>query len=729
MSPLLQGAILGDIVRMRVSAGALSSSDLQIKHWVLFRGNHRATPKAVSVRRLQFREEFDHALRQAVGSDSMFNSLKHRLAQDSPPGPDGGDFQAGQHVSNEAAVIGTTTARIGFVLDYARMSPAEDSITGPNTPASLTDEVPWQLAGCNFNKDNVLVWTHDFQAFTTLARSISEVSQAHSPATLARHNSLISSSNLRIVLLCGPRAEKAILAASGHILRSHTLSLGAYKYPIFAQDRSVSLGQTLPLFIRCGEMPSRVWSTDSIHTAKLSEVVRFSVKMLGLEGIRPYFVESSSVIGTIISYARREKQGQTPMTAQTIDPGLRTWLARKGFQREEDICQLEQLGGTLIRGLIAMLHALAQEARQRSTNPPLRSMRKAHGRYSKHEGSAPKRFCQQQHSQIVEFVLKVRIHYESSLVLHQSNLDGRGSRVGTNNPTQEINKSTDLSTGEIELIRDVSNLMEANQEVQRLQGTLYPVTEPQDRDQGQDDNIEDSLITSLRQLAEDSADEEVIADQTHEEQGSDSATFRQQSLLKATVVPAAARRGVSRKNMTSRQKSRNFTKCWDSEVGIFEQKEYPYEVPQGAHYQSCRFHVCYCPVDFTMVKDLSSENRIAFVQIEIRPKEMQHPNMYATSALDTDPACRLAFLIKYTNKDGAGNQFYATNRNRAPLYRANSAVDILADRVAKSVVAKTARRYLAISKAAASDDPTLSQFIKGAYTSLSDNGPLKITKS
>ncbi|GAB1312041.1 hypothetical protein MFIFM68171_02251 [Madurella fahalii] len=47
------------------------------------------------------------------------------------------------------------------------------------------------------------------------------------------------------------------------------------------------------------------------------------------------------------------------MTTDTLDPALKLWLVRKGFESEEDIRNLETIAdGSLSAGLLILLHAL-----------------------------------------------------------------------------------------------------------------------------------------------------------------------------------------------------------------------------------------------------------------------------------------------------------------------------------------------------------------------------------
>jgi hypothetical protein len=52
------------------------------------------------------------------------------------------------------------------------------------------------------------------------------------------------------------------------------------------------------------------YSTSVQHTCKLSEVLRFASSITKTPHLRPYFTESTSIIGAILRQAEREKQGE-----------------------------------------------------------------------------------------------------------------------------------------------------------------------------------------------------------------------------------------------------------------------------------------------------------------------------------------------------------------------------------------------------------------------------------
>ncbi|RYP74278.1 hypothetical protein DL771_003099 [Monosporascus sp. 5C6A] len=67
-----------------------------------------------------------------------------------------------------------------------------------------------------------------------------------------------------------------------------------------------------------------------------------------------------------------EDTGAIPkVTVETMDPGIRTWLARKGLQDIDDVKKIEELGGTLSRGLLMVLQALPRYPNKTRKSPAL----------------------------------------------------------------------------------------------------------------------------------------------------------------------------------------------------------------------------------------------------------------------------------------------------------------------------------------------------------------------
>ena len=78
------------------------------------------------------------------------------------------------------------------------------------------------------------------------------------------------------------------------------------------------------------------------------------------------------------------------MTVDTLDTGIRIWLARKGFGEDDDIHKIQMLGDSLTRGLLMVLHALPRRNAGEQVKPLPRRPRHSEGlgvkRVRVHEG-------------------------------------------------------------------------------------------------------------------------------------------------------------------------------------------------------------------------------------------------------------------------------------------------------------------------------------------------------
>lgn len=114
------------------------------------------------------------------------------------------------------------------------------------------------------------------------------------------------------------------------------------------------------LYIRCPELPAGPESIKLDKALCLGELLKFVASLTGLKNIKPYFMESSSVLVTIIRQRQIENSGGGKITLDDLEPGLNCWLARKGFN-ERDMKELEQLAGGMVQGLIILLRILPRK--------------------------------------------------------------------------------------------------------------------------------------------------------------------------------------------------------------------------------------------------------------------------------------------------------------------------------------------------------------------------------
>lgn len=126
---------------------------------------------------------------------------------------------------------------------------------------------------------------------------------------------------------------------------------------MWVADSPPTSGFSKRLFIRCPALPARIWSNIRCDGAMISEALRFAISMLELKEIRPYSVQTLSILGVILSWARAERQHKDSVTVDTMDLDVQLWLARKGTD-ENQLREIVKLTGSLARALLMVLHSL-----------------------------------------------------------------------------------------------------------------------------------------------------------------------------------------------------------------------------------------------------------------------------------------------------------------------------------------------------------------------------------
>ncbi|TPX17021.1 uncharacterized protein E0L32_012331 [Thyridium curvatum] len=356
MSPLVQGRAVSDVLRADFKGPLLHSPDLQIAFWPKFRSSQTASANGLgrSAPRPLFRLDFSAALSKAVNNDELYQLLLDAFTA---------DLALPRPTINDIPFFGNLGAKIGFLLDIVRISPVVDGCPAE----SSEDDLPWALKGCQFKKDNVLVWTFDFKKLSGLgSENCAEVDEPRNTELLAKHSALVGASHAKVILVCGPRAEN-IVRHLPRVSRQKDLELRGFKYPLYVMDTGPLAKR---LFVRCPKIPADRRSMMNTMACRLCEALRFAISIVDIRDIRPYFLESSSILGHILSIAKNEKAGTAaPLTTSTLDGALKVWLARKGFEKEEDIRRLEQLAGSLSAGLLILLHTLPRRQGDTAANP------------------------------------------------------------------------------------------------------------------------------------------------------------------------------------------------------------------------------------------------------------------------------------------------------------------------------------------------------------------------
>ncbi|KAI1277581.1 hypothetical protein F5Y07DRAFT_407170 [Xylaria sp. FL0933] len=301
LSPLVQGGgkSVVQCLNLKATEAMRGAADPQIRCWPDFRQATKRDEETAKARpilkRPLFRIDYLNALREAGLDDKIIEAVQNSISSTTyKPSWE----QSLQNTSLASLpIIGSLSARVGFVLDFESCPPAI-GVLNRNLHAITPDLLPWTIASSGFTMSNTLVWTSDFTRISTLrAACESQLSHTSFQTTtyLADHRALIHRSQVSIIILCGEKAN---------------------------------------------------------------ELLRLVVSLLGLKEIRPYFIETTSVLRQIFRGMVYERRGLPAMTSDNIPEGIRLWLCRKGIDRPEHIRKIESIAGSLNWGLLMVVGAL-----------------------------------------------------------------------------------------------------------------------------------------------------------------------------------------------------------------------------------------------------------------------------------------------------------------------------------------------------------------------------------
>ncbi|KAL1859594.1 hypothetical protein VTK73DRAFT_7567 [Phialemonium thermophilum] len=338
ISPLMQGMFMTQMQKSQQCTAMMRSPDHQIRQFLSFR-YQETTRKYIPRYRPWARRDYDAALSDALGSE-LFESLQLPMHVSNT------NLTLGSKKAANHPICGSLSALIGILLgDEGSRGPDDDQ---NKQEQSQRITLPWVLEQSGFNNQNILAWRHN----TATTSSLTSVAAMD----LTSHHSILEASSAKVVLMSGSRSVE-IMRGVWKDAKPYTLKLRGYSYRIYIARSGKDGFQRL--FLSCPQLPMKSWTIDGIYAAKICEILKFAAVATNLqEYITPYFLESSTAISAIVRQRALEKKGFPKMTTDTLTPGLKVWLARKGFLEDSDIRKLEELAGSLIRGLLVLLYVL-----------------------------------------------------------------------------------------------------------------------------------------------------------------------------------------------------------------------------------------------------------------------------------------------------------------------------------------------------------------------------------
>jgi hypothetical protein len=283
---------------------------------------------------------------QEIDASFDFEDFINSLQSPQPPAANlnlANEF-AKQFGSNSTVIQprGAADAKIGLILDNMAF----------DVNTSLAAE-PWVLNGIGLNTSNCLLWTYNHTTFGLLD-DCSYEEDALSERCDQFSKFLLGHSNLQVVLLCGPISEQRVVQALD-LPEPKAITLRGQDTRLWIRNRSVvnqncnnwqvifSSPEPLAIGLR------KNWR----EVSRLGEILKATCILSGIP-MDFNFLERNLVYTRVHLQIQQEKldpKARNAMTPGNLHAIIRQYLHRKGFKQEQDLVELESIGGSLARGI------------------------------------------------------------------------------------------------------------------------------------------------------------------------------------------------------------------------------------------------------------------------------------------------------------------------------------------------------------------------------------------
>lgn len=246
-----------------------------------------------------------------------------------------------------AAPSGKPQAKLGVVLCSESTGIAQDG-----------NEIQ-PLQGLKLNEKNALIWTSSFEktgsgpsgnaANLDLKRRIASI-----------NHSIIMRTGVRVVILCGLKAEQDILfALQDQLSGPHVLFLRNYSHSIWLLTSGKDIFKIL---IASPEPLVLSVSRNVTQARRLRDVFGLASTLTG-DHIKHNFWENACFHAALFAQVRREKEGAKPLTAASLGVVFRDWLHYRGFVDDADVEELERKSENLTVALLQIRSILSGRSR------------------------------------------------------------------------------------------------------------------------------------------------------------------------------------------------------------------------------------------------------------------------------------------------------------------------------------------------------------------------------
>lgn len=240
---------------------------------------------------------------------------------------------------------GSMEAQIGIVLDQS----VDFGDTGINSNETTP---PWGIKESGFNKSNFLIWPFYLRqdALSNCSYQVRPLGPKETETVSQFNLRLVRESNLRVIILCEPETARTFATDSRVSFDFHGITYEAY---IEFAANNIQL-----IYICFPEPLTHLWVNNWRRARKVSGLFEFTASITANPMIHAQFYSTAHACTRILRQYHNERNGEEKMILETIEPSIRAWLRRKGFQQDQDILRLEKAAGGLTSGMFMLMHVL-----------------------------------------------------------------------------------------------------------------------------------------------------------------------------------------------------------------------------------------------------------------------------------------------------------------------------------------------------------------------------------
>jgi len=368
-NPLVQGSFTSASARQSSRNLLLDSADPEVRHWPDVRNRQlgskpeQRTATSPHVSLAAYAPIFNQGVKanaDKLGELEPFNSdLQVPFDEDF--------WESGvlqncedvirQYLDREVPLVtplGNLASRMAIVLSEVETDKRGVVSSNPNNHDEV---VPYGIREMGLNAGNTLMWPFNLRQSRISRPDEMSTEVAATEAAYFRDYSLslIAASSARFILICDKIGQRYLFDEAQGLSPPIEITLGGYNVALRLMLDGTQIQR---VFVGIPDPRKIMRGGDWRSSQKFAQIMRLATTLTKIDAIDHNFFENNRACACIFNAIAEEKAFGTPLTMEQLGSGIRQWLARKGFETNEDIEELTKLVGSLTEALLVLLCSL-----------------------------------------------------------------------------------------------------------------------------------------------------------------------------------------------------------------------------------------------------------------------------------------------------------------------------------------------------------------------------------